>query len=73
MSSPNTEALYTFEGHADEVNAVCWSPCGKLIASCSDDTTAKIWALEPSEKMETESKSGNYLFSFAFIKIFVWS
>lgn len=34
------------EGHTDEVNAVKWDPTGTLLASCSDDTTAKIWSLE---------------------------
>lgn len=39
-----TSAAYrTFSGHTDEVNAICWSPSGALLASCSDDNTAKIW------------------------------
>ena len=29
-----------------QVNALCWSPDGKLLASCSDDKTAKIWSME---------------------------
>lgn len=28
----------------DEVNAIKWDPTGLLLASCSDDTTAKIWS-----------------------------
>ena len=32
-----------FEGHTDEVNAVKWDPSGTLLASCSDDGTAKVW------------------------------
>ena len=35
--------LHTFEGHSDEVNAVKWDPSGTLLASCSDDFTAKVW------------------------------
>jgi WD40 repeat protein len=35
--------LKTFSGHADEVNAVKWDPSGTLLASCSDDCTAKVW------------------------------
>ena len=35
--------LKTFQGHADEVNAVKWDPSGTLLASCSDDCTAKVW------------------------------
>ena len=30
----------------DEVNAITWDPQGQLLASCSDDHTAKIWSLE---------------------------
>ena len=36
-------ALEVFSGHVDEVNAVKWDPSGTLLASCSDDGTAKIW------------------------------
>jgi transducin (beta)-like 1 len=35
--------LKTYTGHADEVNAVKWDPSGTLLASCSDDCTAKVW------------------------------
>lgn len=41
-----TKALCTFEGHTDEVNCIVWSPGGHYLASCSDDTTAKIWTIE---------------------------
>ena len=37
--------LHTFTGHLDEVNAVKWDPSGTLLASCSDDYTAKVWDL----------------------------
>lgn len=33
----------TFTGHTDEVNAIKWDAMGTLLASCSDDGTAKIW------------------------------
>lgn len=35
--------LHIFTGHTDEVNAVKWDPSGTLLASCSDDYTAKVW------------------------------
>ncbi|KAG5572904.1 hypothetical protein H5410_062670 [Solanum commersonii] len=35
-----------FSGHKNEVNAVKWDPSGSLLASCSDDTTVKIWNME---------------------------
>ncbi|KAK2985658.1 hypothetical protein RJ640_006921 [Escallonia rubra] len=31
----------TFSGHKGEVNAIKWDPTGSLLASCSDDFTAK--------------------------------
>ncbi|CAN0491080.1 unnamed protein product, partial [Hapterophycus canaliculatus] len=32
----------TTPGHCDEVNAIKWDPSGSLLASCSDDYTAKV-------------------------------
>lgn len=37
------QPLRVYTGHMDEVNAVKWDPSGKLLASCSDDFTAKVW------------------------------
>jgi transducin (beta)-like 1 len=39
------EPFRTYKGHTDEVNAVKWDPSGTLLASCSDDCTAKVWDL----------------------------
>lgn len=39
-------ALQCYRSHNDEVNAVSWSPGGALLASCSDDHTAKIYSLD---------------------------
>jgi transducin (beta)-like 1 len=50
VASASSSAIRTFTGHTDEVNGVCWSPGGVYLASCSDDSTAKIWSLEaPSD------------------------
>lgn len=43
VANKDPTALTTLTGHADEVNAICWSPDGNFIASCSDDGVAKIW------------------------------
>jgi transducin (beta)-like 1 len=40
--------VHVFAGHTDEINAICWSPDGSYLASCSDDTTAKVWVLDPN-------------------------
>ncbi|KAJ9476578.1 SIR4-interacting protein SIF2 [Pseudozyma hubeiensis] len=36
----------SFKGHTDEVNAIRFDPSQTLLASVSDDNTAKIWALD---------------------------
>ncbi len=36
--------LATYKGHTNEVNAVAWSADGGLLASASDDGTAKVWS-----------------------------
>ncbi|KAA8531623.1 hypothetical protein F0562_006332 [Nyssa sinensis] len=41
-----TRPIRTFSGHQDEVNCVRWNPMGSLLASCSDDVTAKIWSMK---------------------------
>ncbi|PNY07047.1 F-box-like/WD repeat-containing protein tbl1xr1-like [Trifolium pratense] len=41
-----TRPVQTFAGHQGEVNCVKWDPTGTLLASCSDDITAKIWSLK---------------------------
>ncbi|KAL9691921.1 hypothetical protein QQ045_012348 [Rhodiola kirilowii] len=36
----------SFAGHQGEVNCVKWDPTGSILASCSDDITAKIWSMK---------------------------
>ena len=43
--------LKTFSGHTDEVNAVKWDSSGTLLASCSDDCTAKVWDVNASNSL----------------------
>lgn len=38
--------IKTLKGHSDEVNAIRFDPTGTLLASVSDDATARIWNLE---------------------------
>ncbi|KAG7350614.1 WD-40 repeat-containing protein [Nitzschia inconspicua] len=48
VGSPRPLKKYT--GHTDEVNAVKWDPSGRLLASCSDDCTAKVWDVNSERK-----------------------
>ncbi|KAF9361199.1 hypothetical protein BGX34_007286, partial [Mortierella sp. NVP85] len=45
----SADPLKVFEGHKDEVNAIRWDPLGDLLASCSDDKTAKIWSMSQDD------------------------
>ncbi|XP_041010978.1 WD40 repeat-containing protein HOS15-like isoform X2 [Juglans microcarpa x Juglans regia] len=38
--------IKNFAGHQGEVNCVKWDPTGSLLASCSDDITAKVWSMK---------------------------
>jgi transducin (beta)-like 1 len=40
-----------FQGHTDEVNAIKWDPTGTMLASCSDDYTAKVWSVKQDEPL----------------------
>ncbi|CAI0461576.1 unnamed protein product [Linum tenue] len=41
-----TRPIKTFAGHQGEVNCVKWDPAGQLLASCSDDISAKVWSMK---------------------------
>lgn len=42
--------IRVYRGHEDEINCIRFDPSGMLLASCSDDYTAKIWSTK-SNKM----------------------
>jgi len=50
--------IKTYTGHTDEVNAVKWNPSGTLLATCSDDNTAKVWDINsPSQEPKWDFKA----------------
>lgn len=51
--------IHRLKGHRDEVNVVKFSPCGTLVATCSDDHTVRIWSLRnlPALASTINSKS----------------
>jgi WD40 repeat protein len=45
--------LKTLRGHEGTVWGICFSPCGKWIASASSDKTARIWDTKTGETVRT--------------------
>lgn len=39
-----------------QVNAIRWNPSSKLLASCSDDTSAKVWSMARDEPVASFSQ-----------------
>ena len=48
----------TFEGHENEVNAIKWDPSKRLLASCSDDGTAKLWSMDTASGVNANGADG---------------
>lgn len=38
-----TTTTHTQGAHSGDINSLRWEPSGKLLASCSDDGTVKVW------------------------------
>ena len=54
----SSETVYLSDGHYESVNAVAFSPSGKLLASISSDYTIKVWSVETGRLLRTlETKS----------------
>jgi len=51
------EPIHKWAEHTDEVNAVVWDPTAKLVASCSDDKSVKVWT--PGQAKSTATLSGH--------------
>lgn len=39
--------------HSADINSLRWEPNGKLLASCSDDGTVKVWQATAERPLHT--------------------
>lgn len=63
LNNEEQPVLQTFLGHKDEVNTVKWDPSGSILASCSDDTTAKLWALGQPKYLHDLCEHGQEIYT----------
>ena len=58
--------LHTLKGHWSRVNAVAFSPDGRLVASASDDRTVMLWDPKAGECRRTLKGHQGYIEAIAF-------
>lgn len=46
MRIGENDPIKTLDGHQDEINQIRANPSGTRLASCSDDTTARVWKVD---------------------------
>lgn len=58
--------IHTLKGHIGKVNAIKFSPNGRLLASASDDNTIKIWDVKSGREKRTLVGHSNYVTCLSF-------
>lgn len=51
----------TLTGHTDEVNTVKFDPSGRWLATCSDDSTVRLWTLEKDDSSGWQGRCSQVL------------
>ncbi|SPO32789.1 probable wd-repeat protein 5 [Ustilago trichophora] len=61
-TSPSSSAphlIYTLSGHTKSPTSVCFSPCGRLLATASSDSTIKLWTVATGSLLHTFTSSSS--------------
>lgn len=61
------EEVATLSGHDGSVHCVCFSSCGKLVASAGDDRTAIIWTISAKAPLLTLHGHSGRVFDVQFL------
>ncbi|MDM8557822.1 WD40 repeat domain-containing protein [Candidatus Parabeggiatoa sp. HSG14] len=61
-----TKLYKVLRGHTGDVNAVAFSPDGRIIASGSSDTTVKLWGINNGKEIKTLRESQGDVLTVAF-------
>lgn len=61
-----TKSMQSLKGHTDFVKCVVFSPDGKLLASCSDDQTVRLWDVRTGKSLKVFQGHAHWVEGVAF-------
>ncbi len=66
--SGSCQAVWTVKAHEKEINALCFSPCTKMLISASQDKSVRIWSVTEGKLMHTLNGHKRGVWSVACVK-----
>jgi U3 small nucleolar RNA-associated protein 13 len=67
-SSGVCQSVWTVKAHEKEINALCFSPCGKMLISAAQDKTIRIWSVAEGKLMHTLTGHKRGVWSLACVR-----